>query len=377
MSTVLTDVALPAGASLHPLVLPARADAGSSAAFRAYAEVRNRCLEEASGRADDAFSPEELLPLLTSDSHTARRQWRILLDGRTIGVAILNVSDDDRTTAVSAISVLREAQGRGIGRAVAAHLERLARGEGLRTVQVWTEHLPSDEPALVPPTGFGSVPQDHTSRFLLAQGWTLEQVDRVSELRWSTRAQVRGLEAQRAQAQTAAAGYRVVQWLLPTPEARLDGYAWMKSRMSTDAPDAGMGSPEESWDADRVREQDERWIAMGHTVQVTAAEHIATGELCAYNELSLKGAEDSVTQQNDTLVLAEHRGHRLGLLVKTAGLLSWHERYPRSRRVVTYNAEENRPMLSINEQIGFVPIGYGGAWKKVLERPITQDHPGG
>ncbi len=59
--------------------------------------------------------------------------------------------------------------------------------------------------------------------------------------------------------------------------------------MSTDVPDAGMGSPpEETWDADRVREHDTRWLAMGSTVQVTAAEHIATGELCAYNELSLK-----------------------------------------------------------------------------------------
>lgn len=360
-------IELPAGATLHPLVLPARADAGRDAAFLAYADVRNRCLEEASGRDDDAFTAEELLPLLASDTHTSRRQWRIVLGERTVGVAFFNTSvDDGGATAVSAISVLQDVQGRGVGTAVAAHLEQLARSEGVRTLQVWTEHLPSDEPPLTPPTGFGRVPRDHTSRFLLGQGWTLEQVDRVSEYRWSGDGRLSALHEQRAAAQAAAADYRVVQWLLPTPEERIEGYAWMKSRMSTDAPDADMGSPEETWDADRVREQDERWIAMGHVVQVTAAEHIATGELCAYNELSLKGSPDSVTQQNDTLVLSAHRGHRLGLLVKTAGLLSWHDRHPHSTRVVTYNAEENRPMLSINEQIGFVPIGYGGAWKKVL-----------
>ena len=157
-----------------------------------------------------------------------------------------------------------------------------------------------------------------------------------------------------------------MRWMLPTPVEYVDGYAWMKSRMSTDAPDAELGMPEETWDAARVAREDERTAQKGWSLQVTAAQHIETGELCAFNELTMSTDPASVTHQYDTLVLAEHRGHRLGMLVKTAGLLAWRDAHPDSPRVITYNAEENRPMLSINEEIGFEAFAYEGAWKKDL-----------
>ncbi|WP_295011282.1 GNAT family N-acetyltransferase [uncultured Microbacterium sp.] len=362
-SGALAPVPLTAGAVLHPLVLPARAGAGPSP-LHDYADARNRGLTESTGRDDDHLTPAQLLPLLATDAYQRRRQWRILREDRTVGVAVLNISlDAGGESAIVFISVLREVQGRGIGTAVAHHLEALARTDGVRTLRVWAEHPASDDPTIAAPTGFGRVPRDHTARFLEAQGWTLEQIDRVSAYPAGSDRHLRSLNAD---ATAAAADYEVVQWMLPTPDQHRAGYAWMKSRMSTDAPDAGMETPEEIWDEERVRANDARWAAMGSTVQVTAARHRASGELAAFSELEHRGSPDAPTHQQDTLVLAAHRGHRLGLLVKTTGMLSWRERYPHSGEIITYNAEENRPMLSINEELGFAAIAYEGAWKKTL-----------
>ncbi|HWS51198.1 MAG TPA: GNAT family N-acetyltransferase [Microbacterium sp.] len=360
------SIVLSADATLHPLVLPARADAGDAGEFREYADVRNRTMIETTGRDDDGRTPGELLPMLRSDADAIRRQWSVRRAGETIGCVALNAPQDDGSRTVYwTISLLREHWGQGIGQAIAVALEAETRSLGRSAVQLWAEQPQASGATLAAPNGFGSVPHDHIARFLLAQGHRLEQVVRVSEFVFDDDALAR-IRALRDQAQAHARDYRVVRWMLPTPPDRVAGYAWMKSRMSTDIPSAGMEFAEEQWDADRVARHDDRYRQMGHAVQVTAAEHIGTGELCAFNELAIGSEPTATTDQEDTLVLSDHRGHRLGMLVKTDALLSWHRRFPESRRVVTYNAEENRPMLSINETIGFAPIAYEGAWKKVL-----------
>lgn len=360
-------LSLPAGATLHPLELPARADAGPTPLIREYAAVRNAAILEETGRDDDAQTAEALLPILRGDADTTRQQWYIEINGVMAGcVALTILNDDGAATAMGTIALLKQHWNQGIGTAALAVVEDAARAAGVNRLLCWQEHHADGATDSIPsPTGFGSVPTDHSARFLQRHGFRLEQVERASELLWSTDTESE-LERLRRDAQTHADGYRVVQWMLPTPDERLEGYAWMKSRMSTDVPDAELGMPTEVWDADRVRRHDARYAARGSRVQVTAAEHIETGELCAFNELAIVGPDDAKTDQEDTLVLSGHRGRRLGMLVKTAGLLRWRERFPESARVVTYNAEENRPMLDINEAIGFTPVAYEGAWRKDL-----------
>ena len=75
---------------------------------------------------------------------------------------------------------------------------------------------------------------------------------------------------------------------------------------------------------------------------------------------------ERTVDQDDTIVLVEYRGHRLGMLLKAANLAQLERLRPGHPSIVTYNAEENRHMLAVNEALGFEPFVYEGAWRKDL-----------
>lgn len=347
------------------LTIPASVEDADAADFIEMTRVRNLIYAEIDGNDDEAHTPAELLPHYADDPDEIRLMWLIRVGGEIVGrVGVDLPLEEDSTVAFWLIEILRAHHGRGIGSLAYELVERTAREHGRITLQSWATHPDASGDHLEPPTGFGSIPRDHAARFYERHGYALGQVERKSALDLTVDPD--RIDALFADAETAAAGYRVVQWLLPTPPELAEGYAWAKSRMSTDTPAGTMEFDEEEWDAERIARHDQRYLDGGQTVLVTAAIHEESGTVVAFNELVRPAEETAATSQEDTLVLKEHRGHRLGMLVKTAGIRRWREVSPRSPRIITYNAEENRPMLDINEAIGFVPVAYGGAWKKML-----------
>lgn len=354
------------GVEFRPLTIPASLDAPDAADFIAMVDVRNRIYREISGHGDEAITAAELLPHYQPDEYEKRFVWLVVRGGRVVGRVNVDVPLHEGSRVVFwLVELLEEAQGQGIGSAGYELVEKTAREHGRTVLQSWAEHRAAEGPRLEAPTGFGSVPRDRAARFYLRHGYALEQIERNSA--FDLQGPFDEVERLLAEAEAASAGYRIVQWSPPTPAEYVDGYAWMKSRMNTDAPAAAMEFDEEVWDAARIARHDLLYTDGGRLLLVTAAQHIESGELCAFNELVVGKDRTEASHQEDTLVLKEHRGHKLGTLVKCAGLLKWRELAPRSPRVLTYNAEENRPMLDINEAIGFVPIAYNGAWKKVLD----------
>lgn len=354
--------------TFQPVTLPVAADESPSAEFEEMTHVRNTVLRELMGSDVDAQSPGDLLPLWVPDPDEMRHLWLIRRGGDVIGRVGMDIPQIEGSRAAFwFLDILAAHHGRGIGTRVHEEIiEPTARSKGRSVLQTWAQHTEEPGDRLHSPAGLGSIPRDHSARFGLRNGYTLAQVERRSEL--DLTAGLGQIEELLAAAETAAEGYRVVQWEVPTPAEYAPDYAWMKSRMNTDAPAADLEWDEEPWDAERIGRHDAMLVrGDGGRALVTAAQHIASGRLVAFNELTIQSDPAGITSQEDTLVLKEHRGHRLGMLVKCAGLRTWRAIAPQSTRVVTYNAEENRPMLDVNETIGFVPIAYEGAWKKVLE----------
>ena len=120
------------------------------------------------------------------------------------------------------------------------------------------------------------------------------------------------------------------------------------------------------FDGGILREAEEVAIAQGRRTVVTAVEHLATGALVGLTTITVLAHRTDVVFQDDTLVLQEHRGNKLGLLIKVANMERLSEQFPDARVIYTWNAPENRYLLTVNQQLGFRTAGVTGIWQKEL-----------
>jgi GNAT superfamily N-acetyltransferase len=150
-----------------------------------------------------------------------------------------------------------------------------------------------------------------------------------------------------------ADGYRVEQWLDRTPDELVDGVAYLQGRMSTDAPFGDMTLEPEAWDAARVREKEAHAHEVGRQHVVTVVVHEGSGEVAGLTEIGINLSDPEVSYQWETIVDPVHRGHRLGLTLKTWNHQLLAASSPATRWVNTWNADSNSFMISVNEACGF------------------------
>ena len=250
---------------------------------------------------------------------------------------------DNTTVAFVDVAVHPQHRRRGIGSALLAEGRRVAADAGR------TELISEvDEP----------VPDTAGRAFALRNGWTCDLLETRRDLVLPPdEAQLSAVEAD---ARQASADYELVTWRGPVPDDLLDDRALLEQRMSTDAPHGDLPVEEERWNGERVREIEAMNAARGRTVLCAGA--VRDGRLVAFTELHVSADRPEQARQGSTLVLREHRGHRLGALVKAATLRELGRAFPATRWITTYNAEDNAPMVAVNGALGFEPAGHLSMW---------------
>lgn len=300
---------------------------------------------EVGKRAEDAYRPYDFhwsWPAAEASLRTPRpdaEQVRLgafeddlLVGAATLGLPVL----DNVHLAAWECHVDPAVQRRGIGRALTEHAIGLARDRGRRTMvaDVYAP-LEQDGPnlAFARRLGFDPAVTDEVKVVDLP----------ATEALWD------GLTAA---ALRHSSGYEIVTWLDEVPEGWLEGYCRLNEAFNEEAPLGELELEAEVWDVTRVRGLEARARAIGRRVLAAAAVS-PDGEMVGLSELVVSDHAPQRGFQSGTLVLAGHRGHRLGILMKVTNHRATRKVFPECRVLMTGNADVNAAMNRVNADLGY------------------------
>ncbi|MFI6831245.1 GNAT family N-acetyltransferase [Kribbella sp. NPDC050241] len=186
------------------------------------------------------------------------------------------------------------------------------------------------------------------SAFAERLGFTVEHVEdhlvvplpydeaRLDELRWSA---------------GTLDGYRLTSWAGVCPPEHQQAYADLHTAMDEDVPTGGMTREVVPWTVEKLQASEQR-VDRNYLALVTMA-HTLSGAPAGYTLMYLPRADAEHAQQDDTLVLRDHRGHNLGTHLKLANLDQLAKHRTTQRFLHTWTALSNAPMQKVNARFGF------------------------
>ncbi|MEO7351801.1 MAG: GNAT family N-acetyltransferase [Marmoricola sp.] len=170
-----------------------------------------------------------------------------------------------------------------------------------------------------------------------------------------------------AEALPHAADYELIRIEGRAPHDMLPAIAQLTAAIN-DAPVDDLDIEDEVFPVERIQDYEDATLGSGHRMRRVLARHRDTGELAGHTIATVDLEDPRVAHQHDTSVVRAHRGHRLGLLVKAEMLRFLGETEPQVVSIDTWNAESNDHMISVNERLGYRPLGRELAFQGKLSR---------
>jgi GNAT superfamily N-acetyltransferase len=271
--------------------------------------------------------------------------------GEVVGAAWVELALRDNTyLGTVTASVHPDHRRQGLGTALVAEAERVVVAEGRSMAGGWQNEVIAER-------GVSS-----GRRFAEALGYHLVQRQPRRDLRMPVDEE--RIAALEADCLAHAQGYRTVTFTDRWPDEWVADRIEFGVRMSTDSPRGESAREDEVWDEERLRQREATLGAANRLLLAAAVLHEESGRLVAFSEIAIPKGAPEQAYQHDTLVLREHRGHRLGTLVKIANLRVLAEASPATRTVTTFNSDDNEHMIAVNEALGCVEVGDALIWEK-------------
>ena len=298
----------------------------------AWAALFRQLVEEQLPELEPPDRQESVAELIDNDDHDAT--GLLAYDGdRAIGAIIVHLPKrEDHDRADCLLFVAADARGRQVGRRLIAEITPRLRSVGRHVLRGDAEAGTAGE------------------RFAADIG--ARETQRVARSRLDLTA-VRTDEVAKY-AERRVPGYRVVTWDDQCPDDLLAEFAAARAAMN-DAPIGDARRDPQAWDGSRVRVYEAMQRLRGYRGLTTAVLHEESGAIAGFTEIYSSGVRPRGVEQDDTAVVAAHRGHGLGLLIKAINLQRLIAAEPATRWIVTWNAADNRHMRAVNETLGFEP----------------------
>jgi GNAT superfamily N-acetyltransferase len=262
--------------------------------------------------------------------------WLARLDGRPVGYAGLTLNLFENLDGAKILGAVHPAhQRQGVGRLL-----------------MTTAEAGTDRPRLRAPAWAGTAGEHAVPRM----GYTQQGSHEVRRLLLHDPPPTSLV----AEAATAAADYDLERIVGACPEDRLGEMQLLREAINDGPADGEF----EAYPPERIRRV-ERWLAdQQQTPYTIVARHRATGAAAGITIVCTHELRPDIAAQEDTSVVAGHRGHRLGLRMKLA-MLDWlRVERPEVEAIDTWNAAGNDPMIAINDALGCTKVAETLSFRK-------------
>lgn len=313
-------------------------DPQDDAQFAAWYEAFSR--GAAAGRPAPLVVPAETVHRQLLDQTRARRLALGVFEGSSCSGAALLEWDTEHNTHLGEVDVdvVPERRRQGIGTALLDRLVTEADAVGLTTLVGEVNVVGGASPGLgfAVAHGFASVHTEH--HLVLDLPLTPTRLATLSAVREDRRR-----------------GYTLDCWSGPTPGSSREAMARLRTGMNAEVPTGDLDTDPEVVSVESLTATEQRLAARGY-LSSTALVRDPEGSPAGYSLLFAQPNDPVNALQDDTYVLAGHRGRGIGCWLKAGNLGALQDSFPRARVLHSWTDEVNGPMQAINALFGFAPV---------------------